>query len=54
MLNVSIMGKEEKKPKRDIDKEYPKWVWVDFKCQDAKFLRRLGSCLQKGWIPSMN
>jgi hypothetical protein len=34
------MGKEEKKPKRDIDKKYPKWVWVDFKFQDAKIFKR--------------
>jgi hypothetical protein len=33
MLQVSIMGKEKSKPKWDIDKEYPKWAWVDFKCQ---------------------
>jgi hypothetical protein len=35
------MGKEgiEKKPihKRDNDNEYPKWPWVDYKFQDAKF-----------------
>jgi hypothetical protein len=30
------MGKEKSKPKWDIDKEYPKWAWVDFKCQNAK------------------
>jgi hypothetical protein len=30
-------GREDKemKPKRDIDKEYPKWDLVDYKFQDA-------------------
>jgi hypothetical protein len=30
------MGKEkkERKPKRDIDKEYPKWAWIDYMFQD--------------------
>jgi hypothetical protein len=33
------MGKDEKekKPKRKIDKEYPKWPWVDYQFQDLKF-----------------
>jgi hypothetical protein len=35
------MGKEKKKPKRDINKEYPKWAWVDFKFQDANFFQEV-------------
>jgi hypothetical protein len=33
------MGKEkERKPRkvRDIESEYPKWSWVDYKFQDAR------------------
>jgi len=41
MLQVSIMGKEERKRKWDIDKEYPRWAWVDFKCQDAKCFKEV-------------
>jgi hypothetical protein len=30
---VPIMGREDKerKPKPNIDKEFPKWDWVDYK-----------------------
>jgi hypothetical protein len=30
---VPIMGREDKerKPKQNIDKEFPKWDWVDYK-----------------------
>jgi hypothetical protein len=37
------MGKEDKEKKtkkKDIDNEYPKWSWIDYKFQDAKFLKR--------------
>jgi hypothetical protein len=30
-------GKEEKKSKWKIDKEYPKWPWVEYKGQVVKF-----------------
>jgi hypothetical protein len=34
------MGKEkEKEPKHYIDKEYPNWAWVNYKVQDASFLK---------------
>jgi hypothetical protein len=35
------MVREERdmKSKRDIDKEYPKWAWVDCKLQDANFFK---------------
>jgi hypothetical protein len=51
MLQVSIMGKEERKPKWDIDKEYPRWAWVDFKCQDAKCFKEVQQLLSKGLDP---
>jgi hypothetical protein len=38
------MVKEEKEKrlrKRDIDGEYPKWPWVDYKFQDAKFFEEM-------------
>jgi len=42
---------EEKKPKRDIDKEYPKWVWVDYKYQDVKFFRKVRKLAIEGLDP---
>jgi hypothetical protein len=45
------MGKEERKPKRDIDKEYPRWVWVDFKCQDANFFKEVRQLPSQGLDP---
>jgi len=40
-FKLRVMGKEgiEKKPtqKRDINNEYPKWPWVDYKFQDVNF-----------------
>jgi hypothetical protein len=48
------MGKEgiEKKPihKRDNDNEYPKWPWVDYKFQDAKFFKMSRNYQLKGSI----
>jgi len=26
-----VKEKKDRKPKQDIDKEYPKWAWVDYK-----------------------
>ncbi len=51
MLQVSIMGKEKKKPKWDIDKEYTKWAWVDLRCEDANFFKEVRQLLSKGLNP---
>ncbi len=51
MLQVSIMGKEERKPKRNIDKEYPRWAWVDFKCQNTIFFKEVRQLPSKGLDP---
>jgi hypothetical protein len=45
------MGKEERKPKRDIDKEYPRWAWVNFRCQDANFFKEVRQLPSKGLDP---
>jgi hypothetical protein len=42
---------EEKKPKWDIDKEYPKWAWVDYKYQDVKFFKEVRKLVAKGLDP---
>jgi hypothetical protein len=45
------MGKEkEKKPKKvkDIESEYPKWPWVAYKFQDAKFFEEMRKLLVSG------
>jgi hypothetical protein len=34
-----------------IDKEYPKWAWVDFKFQDANFFQEVRQLLAKGLDP---
>jgi hypothetical protein len=34
------LGKEKKPRRREIDLEYSKWPWVDYKLQDAKFFCR--------------
>jgi hypothetical protein len=56
VLKVQVMakdlGKEKKPRRREIDLEYPKWLWVDYKLQDAKFFVRSGSYQLKGWIPN--
>lgn len=38
---MGIKEKNERKLKkaRDIENEYPKWPWVDYKFQDAKFFK---------------
>jgi len=42
------MDKEERKPKWNIDKEYPRWAWVDFKCQNAIFFKEVKQLPSKG------
>jgi predicted transcriptional regulator len=43
VASVVNMGKEkkERKPKWDIDKEYPKWAWADYKLQDSQFFKEV-------------
>ncbi len=45
MLQVLLIwGKKIRRGSQsDIDKEYPKWAWVDYKLQDFQFLRRWGN-----------
>jgi ActR/RegA family two-component response regulator len=43
--------KKERKPKRDIDKEYPKWAWVDYKLQDTQFFKEVKELSAKGLDP---
>ncbi len=38
---VKDLGKERKVQKRDIDMEYPKWPWVEYKFQDSKFFQEV-------------
>ncbi len=38
---VKDLGKERKVQKRDIDMEYPKWPWVEYKFQDSKFFEEV-------------
>jgi hypothetical protein len=48
------MGKEkERKPRkvRDIENEYPKWPWVDYKFQNAKFFEEMRKLLTSGLDP---
>jgi hypothetical protein len=49
------MGKEEKERKprkaRDIESEYPKWPWVDYKSQYAKFFEEVRKLLVNGLDP---
>jgi hypothetical protein len=47
------MGKEEKdkKLKRYIDKEYPKWASIDYKLQDAQFFKDVRQLPTKGLDP---
>jgi hypothetical protein len=45
------MGKEkERKPRkiRDTESEYPKWPWVDYKFQDARFFEEMRKLLASG------
>ncbi len=47
------MGREDKerKPKPNIDKEFPKWDWVDYKLQDAQFFKEVKKLSTKGLDP---
>jgi hypothetical protein len=45
------MGKEERKPKWDIDKEYLRWAWIDFRCQDAKCFKEVRQLPSNGLDP---
>jgi hypothetical protein len=48
---VQNTGKEkERKPRkvRDIESEYPKWPWVDYKFQDARFFEEMRKLLASG------
>jgi hypothetical protein len=36
---VKELGKEKKPQKRDMDNEYPPWLSIDYKFQDAKFFQ---------------
>ncbi len=38
---------ERKLKKRDIDNEYPKWSWVDYRFYDAKFFEEIKKLLAK-------
>jgi hypothetical protein len=40
---VKELGKEKKPQKMDIDNEYPPWPLVDYKFQDAKSFKMLGT-----------
>ncbi len=45
------LGKEKKSQKRYIESEYPKWPWVDYKFQDAKFFEDVKKLLALGLDP---
>ncbi len=48
------MGKEgnDKRPwKKDIEFEYPKWPWVDYKLQDVKVFEEMKKLPIKGLDP---
>ncbi len=54
VLKMQIMGKEKmerKLKKRDIDNVYPKWSWVDYRFQDAKFFEEVRKLPAKGLDP---
>lgn len=50
---MGIKVKKEKKPRKtkDIENEYPKWPWVDYKFQDAKFFKEVRKLLTSGLDP---
>jgi hypothetical protein len=48
---VNTWKEKERKPKRNIDKGYPKWVWVDYKLQDTQFFKEVSELLAKGLDP---
>ncbi len=47
---MGIKVKKEKKPRKtkDIENKYPKWPWVDYKFQDAKFFKEVRKLLTRG------
>jgi hypothetical protein len=51
--NAGIEEEKERKPRkvRDIENEYPKWLWVDYKFQDAKFFKKMKKLLARGLDP---
>jgi hypothetical protein len=50
---MGIKVKKEKKPRktRDIANEYPKWPWVDYNFQDAKFFKKVRKLQGSGFDP---
>jgi len=50
---MGIKEKKERKPRKakDIENEYPKWPWVDYKFQDAKFFEEVRKLLARGLDP---
>jgi hypothetical protein len=50
---VNTWKEKERKPKRNIDKGYPKWVWVDYKLQDTQFFKEVRELLAKGLDPTI-
>jgi hypothetical protein len=49
------MGKEKKERKlrkvRDIESEYPRWPWVDYKFEDARFFEKVMKLPDSGLDP---
>ncbi len=43
-----VKEKRDRKPKWDIDKEYPKWAWVDYKLEDTQFFKDVKGFLIEG------
>ncbi len=50
---MGIKEEKERKPRkaRDIENEYPKWPWVEYKFQDAKFFEEVRKLPVKGLDP---
>jgi hypothetical protein len=46
-----IWGLKKRRKVRDIENEYPKWPWVDYKFQDAKFFEEVRKLPTKGLDP---
>jgi hypothetical protein len=44
----TMKKQKEKKPKQDINKEYPKWAWVDYKYQDVEFFKEVKKLVVEG------
>jgi hypothetical protein len=41
----------KKRKVRDIESEYPKWPWVDYNFQDAKFFKEVRKLQASGFDP---